>query len=295
MVVVNDIGQALMLGVTNAVTVFFTYLPRFLGAIVILLIGLFVGRLVARLVTQVLRALRFDQIADRAEIDEFLANAGVRTDAATVVGELAKWFIYLIFFQVAASTLGFPQLTEILNQLIAFIPRVVVAIVILLLGALVANLLAGLVRGSLGTAQVGNANLLAHIARYGVLAFAVVAALSQLEIAPAIVNTLWTALIGSVALAAALAFGLGARDAAGSIATSQLIKSDIQPGMRIGLEGQTGTVEQIGALYTTIRTGDGQYKVPNAELARSMVMVGDEGKPAREIPAPGRARTQGAG
>lgn len=295
MVVVNDIGQALMLGVTNAVTVFFTYLPRFLGAIIILLIGLFVGRLVARLVTQVLRALRFDQIADRAEIDEFLANAGVRTDAATVVGELAKWFIYLIFFQVAASTLGFPQLTEILNQLIAFIPRVVVAIVILLLGALVANLLAGLVRGSLGTAQVGNANLLANIARYGVLAFAVVAALSQLEIAPAIVNTLWTALIGSVALAAALAFGLGARDAAGSIATSQLIKSDIQPGMQIGLEGQTGTVEQIGALYTTIRTGDGQYKVPNAELARSMVMVGDEGKPARQIPAPGRARTQGAG
>lgn len=290
MVVVNDIGQALMLGVTNAVTVFFTYLPRFLGAIVILLIGLFVGRLVARLVTQVLRALRFDQIADRAEIDEFLANAGVRTDAATVVGELAKWFIYLIFFQVAASTLGFPQLTEILNQLIAFIPRVVVAIVILLLGALVANLLAGLVRGSLGTAQVGNANLLANIARYGVLAFAVVAALSQLEIAPAIVNTLWTALIGSVALAAALAFGLGARDAAGSIATSQLIKSDIQPGMRIGLEGQTGTVEQIGALYTTIRTGGGQYKVPNAELARSMVMVGDDGQPAREIPAPGRTR-----
>lgn len=290
MVVVNDIGQALMLGVTNAVTVFFTYLPRFLGAIVILLIGLFVGRLVARLVTQVLRALRFDQIADRAEIDEFLANAGVRTDAATVVGELAKWFIYLIFFQVAASTLGFPQLTEILNQLIAFIPRVVVAIVILLLGALVANLLAGLVRGSLGTAQVGNANLLANIARYGVLAFAVVAALSQLEIAPAIVNTLWTALIGSVALAAALAFGLGARDAAGSIATSQLIKSDIQPGMRIGLEGQTGTVEQIGVLYTTIRTGGGQYKVPNAELARSMVMVGDDGQPAREIPAPGRTR-----
>lgn len=295
MVVVNDIGQALMLGVTNAVTVFFTYLPRFLGAIIILLIGLFVGRLVARLVTQVLRALRFDQIADRAEIDEFLANAGVRTDAAAVVGELAKWFIYLIFFQVAASTLGFPQLTEILNQLIAFIPRVVVAIVILLLGALVANLLAGLVRGSLGTAQVGNANLLANIARYGVLAFAVVAALSQLEIAPAIVNTLWTALIGSVALAAALAFGLGARDAAGSIATSQLIKSDIQPGMQIGLEGRTGTVEQIGALYTTIRTGDGQYKVPNAELARSMVMVGDEGRPARQIPAPGRARTQGAG
>ena len=291
MPVVNDIGQAFLVGVAEALRVFFSFVPGLIGAIIILLIGLFVGRLVAALVTKGLRAVHFDQIADRAEIDEFLANAGVRMDAAAVVGELAKWFIYLIFFQMAASVLGFPQLTQILNQIVAFIPRVVVAIVILLVGALAANLLAGLVRGSLGTAQVGNATLLSNVARYGVLAFAVVAALSQLDIAPATVTTLGMALIGAVALGLALAFGLGARDAAGNIATGQLIKSDIQPGMQITVEGQAGTVEQVGPLYTTIRTGSSQYKVPNAELARTTVMIGSgDRQEQRRLPPAARTR-----
>ena len=111
-------------------------------------------------------------------------------------------------------------------------------------------------RGAVGTSRLGNADVLGNIARYAVLAFAVVAALSQLEIAPAIVNTLWTAIIGMVAVALALAFGLGARDAAGSVATGQLIKAEIQPGMQIGIDGQGGTVEQVGTVYTTIRTAE---------------------------------------
>jgi len=149
----------------------------------------------------------------------------------------------------------------------------VVALVILLIGALVAKLLAGVVRGAVGTSRLGNADLLGNVARYAVLAFAVVAALSQLEIAPAIVNTLWTAIIGMVAVTLALAFGLGARDAAGSVATGQLIKAEIRPGMQIGVDGQGGTVEQVGTVYTTLRTPSGQIKVPNAELARQTILV----------------------
>ena len=275
---VRSIGDALRLAFANALSTFFTFIPHLIGAIVVLLIGLFVGRLVGGLVTKGLRAIKFDQIAERAEIGDLLRNAGVKMDAAGVVGGIAKWFIYIIFFQVAASTLGVPQLTEILNQVLAFLPRIVVALAILLIGALVGKLLADVVRGSVATTRLGNADLLATIARYGVLAFAIVAALSQLQIAPDIINVLWTALIGGSALALALAFGLGARDAAGNLATGQIIKSEIQPGMRIGIEtgdGQVkgGTVEAIGAIYTTVRTESGQIKVPNAELARRTVMV----------------------
>ena len=270
---ITNTGDALLAAFANALAVFFAFIPHLIGAIIILLIGLFVGRLVDTLVTKGLRAVRFDQIAERADVGDLLRNAGVKMDAAAVVGGIAKWFIYIIFFQVAASTLGFPQLTAILNQVLAFLPRIVVALVILLVGALVAKLLAGVVRGAVGASRLGNADLLSNVARYAVLAFAVVAALSQLEIAPAIVNTLWTAIIGGVAVALALAFGLGARDAAGSVATGQMIKAEIQPGMQIGIDGQGGTVEQVGAVYTTIRTQNGQMKVPNAELARQTILV----------------------
>src|SRR2546430_1019171 len=96
-----------------------------------------------------------------------------------------------------------------LTSFFVFIPKLIGALLVLLLGALAANFVAGLVRGSLGTARLGNANVLAAVARWGILAFAVVAALSQLQIAPAIINTLWTALIGGLGLFLAIAFGLG--------------------------------------------------------------------------------------
>jgi small-conductance mechanosensitive channel len=281
---ITSTGDALLTAFANALAVFFAFIPHLIGAIIILIIGLIVGRLVGGIVTSALRAVKFDQVAERADVGDLLRNAGVKMDAAALVGGIAKWFIYIVFFQVAASTLGFPQLTDILNQVLAFLPRIVVALVILLIGALVAKLLAGVVRGAVGTSRLGNADVLGNVARYAVLAFAVVAALSQLEIAPAIVNTLWTAIIGMVAVTLALAFGLGARDAAGSVATGQLIKAEIRPGMQIGIDGQGGTVEQVGTIYTTIRTQSGQMKVPNAALARQTIMVAsDQGgaKPQR--------------
>lgn len=270
---VRDTGEAVLQGFANALATFFAYIPRLIGALVILVIGIVVGRLVGTLVTKALRAVKFDQIADRAEIGPFLKNAGVQMDAAALVGGIAKWFIYIIFLQVGANTLGFTQLTTILNEVLAFLPRIVVALVILLVGALVGNILSSVVRGSVATTRLGNANVLASVARYGVIAFAVVAALSQLEIAPAIVNTLWTALIGGTVAAFALAFGLGMRDAAGSIATGQLIKGEITPGMQVTVEGQSGTVQQIGTVFTTLQTANGTVKVPNAELARRTMQV----------------------
>src|SRR2546423_11199858 len=275
-----------------ALTSFFVFIPKLIGALLVLLVGFFVGRAIAALVTKLLRMMRFDQIADRAQIDDFLRNAGVTLDPAAMVGELVKWFIYLVFFQAAAAILGFPQLTAILNQVVGFIPRILVALVILLLGALAANFVAGLVRGSLGTARLGNANVLAAVARWGILAFAVVAALSQLQIAPAIINTLWTALIGGLGLGLAIAFGLGARDAAGRIATGQLIKGDIQPGMQIGVDGEGGTVEEVGAVYTTLSTGKGRFKIPNAELARKTVLVAGADQDGGPVSAPPPATGQ---
>ncbi|MGI8549316.1 MAG: mechanosensitive ion channel family protein [Dehalococcoidia bacterium] len=261
MVPVHSMTDALLTAFSNALGTFSAFIPKLIGALIVLLIGLFVGRLVGRIVTTALRKVKFDEVAERAEIGDFLRNAGVKMDAAAMVGALAKWFIYLIFFQVAATTLGFPQLTTILNQVVAFIPRIVVALFILLIGALAANLLARVVSGSLKTARFGDANLFANVARYAVLAFAVVAALSQLEIAPAIVNTLWTALVGGLALGLAIAFGLGARDAAGGMATGQLIKGELKPGMHVSIDGQQGTVERIGAVYTTLKGGSGQIQI----------------------------------
>jgi len=273
---VRSTGDAVFNAFDTALSTLFAYIPRLIGALIILVIGLIIGRLVGTIVTKALRVVHFDQVADRAEIGPLLRNAGVTMDAAALVGAIAKWFIYLIFFQVGANTLGFTQLTTILNEILAFLPRIVVALFILLIGALVANILAQVVRGSVATSRLGNPGVLSSLARYGVLTFAFVAALSQLEIAPAIVNALWFALIGGIVAALALAFGLGARETAGSIAAGQLIKGDFTSGSSINMDGQQGTVEQVGTVYTTIRIGASTLKVPNIELARKTVQVSND-------------------
>ena len=138
-------------------------------------------------------------------------------DPAQVVGKLVYWFLMLSFLIAFFGALGLSQIEGVLAGIIGFIPNVIVAMVVLLLGALIANFVANLVRGSAGTARVGDPHLLATIARAAVLVFATLMALDQLEIAPTIINTLWMATIGMLAAAGALAFGLGGRDLAGRI------------------------------------------------------------------------------
>jgi hypothetical protein len=193
------------------------FVPRLLGALVILLVGWLLAEAVEALVSRGLRAVRFNQVADRAELDRFLARAGVRLDPSAVVGKLAYWFLFLIFVGAAFNAFGLPQVTAVVNQIVAYLPNVVVALVVLLVGALLATFVGSLVRGASGTARVGDPNLLAILARAAVVAFAVLIALNQLQIGAAIVNTLFMAVVGMLALAGSLAFGLGGREVAGRI------------------------------------------------------------------------------
>jgi hypothetical protein len=214
-VVVTNFGDAVMLSLARALGDFMSFIPKLLGALVLLLVGWLISRALEALVTRGLRMIRFNQIADRAEIDQFLAKAGVRMDPASVVGKMVYWFVMLSFVLSAFGALGLGQVEGLLTQIVGFIPNVIVAMVVLLLGALAANFVANLVRGSVATARVGSPDLLANIARGAILVFAVIMAMDQLEIAPTIVNTLWMALVGMFAVAGALAFGLGGRDLAG--------------------------------------------------------------------------------
>src|SRR5215213_4899049 len=207
----DDFGDSLQVAFRDALSDFFTFIPRLLGAIVLLLLGWFLGKLVGGLVTKALRAVRFNEVADKAEIDDFLRNAGVRMDPSSVVGAIARWFIYFVFFLAAFNAIGLPQISAVIDDVLAFLPKVVVALIILLVGALAGTLLAGVVRGSLRSMGVSNADLFATVARFAVIAFAAIAALDMLEIAPTVVNTLWQGLIFGVVGTLVLAFGLGGR------------------------------------------------------------------------------------
>jgi hypothetical protein len=267
-------GDSIRTALTDMWSDLFTFVPKLLGALLLLLVGWILGKIVARIVTTALRAIRFNEVAQKADIDTFLQNAGVKMDPAAVVGNIAKWFIYLTFFLAAFNAFGLPQVSAVITDVLNFLPKVVVAIIILLAGALAGKLLAGVVQGALKSAGLAQADLFATVARFGVIAFAAIAALDTLEIAPDVVNSLWTGLVVLVVGTLVLAFGLGGRQAAADLTLGRMLRAELEPGVQIEAGTSSGTVRAIGSLFTTLETEQGIIKMPNSELtSRHIVMT----------------------
>jgi hypothetical protein len=202
---------------TQALAPILAAIPKLIAFILIAIAGWIIASLVARAVEGLLRSVRFNDMAQRSGFGGFVANTGVTTDAAGFVALIAKWFVRLIALVVAFDALGLPAVSDVLRLLLLWLPNVVVAVAVLIIGGLAANALAGLVRGATAKADLGNPDLLANIARVAVWAFAIVVAVNQLGIARELVNTLFAATVGALALAAGLAFGLGGRETAAEI------------------------------------------------------------------------------
>jgi hypothetical protein len=211
---IQDWGTSLFNALSNAVNLILTFIPRLIGFLVILIVGLIIAALVARAVTFLLRKVGFDRMADRIGLTRFEQRMGVRMDTAGILGKIVYWFILLIFLVPAADALGVSAVSNILNTLVAYIPNVFVAILILFLGTLAATVVADLVRGAVASANIGNPNIFARIARWAIIGFAGLVALEQLKITPDLLNELFGAIVAALAIAFGLAFGLGGQEAA---------------------------------------------------------------------------------
>jgi hypothetical protein len=214
---IRDWSDAITNSMAQALALLLAAIPRIIGFIIVVAIGWFIASLIARAVSALLRSIRFNDMADRSGFAGFVANTGVETDSSGFVAEIAKWFVRLITLVVGFDALGLPAVSDVLRQLLLWLPNLVVAIAVLIFGGLAANWLAGLVRGATAKADLGNADLLAGIARVAVWAFAIVIAVNQVGIARDLVNILFMAIVGALALALGLAFGIGGRDTAAEV------------------------------------------------------------------------------
>ena len=215
---VTNFFQAVMVSLAAALMTLLSFIPALIGAILLLIIGWVLSDVIAKLVAGLLERVGFENAAHRVGVTGFMSRTGMRDPrAGYVLAELVKWFIRLIFIEAAAQAVHLQAVTQVINQLILFIPNLIVALVVLLIGAIVARFVAGIVRGSASEAGLQNPNLLATVAQYAIMAFAVIVAINQVGIAATLVNTLFMALMGAVALAVGLAFGLGGRDVAGQM------------------------------------------------------------------------------
>jgi hypothetical protein len=222
---VRDITEALLASFAAALALFLGAIPKIIGFLVIWIVGWIIASALAGAVAAILRAVRFNDLAERSGLSGFIQNMGMRTDAAGMIATLAKWFVRLIVLVVAFDALGLPAVSQVLQQLLLWLPNLVVALIVLVIAGLAANALSSLVRGATAEAGLGSPELLANIAKVAVWAFAIVVAVNQIGIARELVNTLFMATVGALALALGLSFGLGGRDTAAEIVRNWYTRS----------------------------------------------------------------------
>src|ERR687894_2131957 len=133
---VRDMGEAVQASLANALGMFLGAIPRIIGFAVVLIIGWFVASLIAKGVAALLRTIKFNDLAQRSGFAGFVQNMGVRRDPAGVIADVAKWFIRLITLVVAFDTLGLPAVSGVLQQLLLWLPNLIVALAVLVIGGL---------------------------------------------------------------------------------------------------------------------------------------------------------------
>ncbi len=200
--------QNLWVGVVN-------FVPNLVIALVILVIGWLIGALLGRAVAQVFRSLKIDEALRRAGLETFLRRGGVTLDSGAFVGALVKWFVVIVFLVAAFDVLGLAQVNLFLQEVVlGYLPRVIAAALVLLVGGVVGDVAGRVVLTAAKTAGAHSAHFASAVAKWAVWIFAILVALSQLGIATAFSQTLFTGLVIAISLAIGLSFGLGGQEAA---------------------------------------------------------------------------------
>lgn len=206
--VLNASFQALWVGVI-------TFIPNLVVAIIILVIGWAIGALVARGISHFMKMIKFDEALEKAGFAQLVKRSGLELNSGNFIGGLVKYFVIVVFLIASFDVLGLDQVTNFLRQIVTgYLPQLIIAVLVLMVGGVVGDLLSRVVTASARAASVSQANFLGVVSKWAVWVFAILVSLSQMGIAGAFIQTLFTGFVVAVSLALGLSFGLGGQEAA---------------------------------------------------------------------------------
>ncbi len=207
-VVASDVVRTSLLTLWGKVAGF---VPQLVAALVVFLIGWLVAVLLGKLAWHIIKIVKLDRGLEAIGVKKIWERSGYKLNSPFFFYELVKWFFIIVFLMAATDILGLTQVTEFLRTVVFYLPNVIVAALVLLIGALVARFLEGLVRGSVKAAELASANFLGSLTKWAVLIFSLLVALNQLRVADEIIRIVVIGIVAAGAIALGLSFGLGGK------------------------------------------------------------------------------------
>lgn len=191
------------------------FVVNILLVLIILIIGWLISKAIKTVVTKGLRAVKLDELSDRIELEALLEKGGISYSLSELIGIICYWLALLVTFMVAINSVGLTIAADLLNKVVLYIPNVIAAIFILILGMFAATILRNIVLTAANNAGISQGKLLGKVVEIIIAVFTIFVALEQLNIGIRITELTLAVALGSLGLGLALAFGLGCRDIAG--------------------------------------------------------------------------------
>jgi small-conductance mechanosensitive channel len=247
------------------------FLPRLGGALLLLVVGLLAALVIGRLVRGVLVRAGLDRFADRTSTNALLDQAGLGNSLCKLVGTAVRLSIVVIAVFAALSLLGLEFLSDSLNAGVLFIPRLLTALALVLIGVVLGAFVRAWIERT--SAQLDFPLALGTVAQAVVIALFALCAAAQAGVAVAPLTAIAAVLLGAVAITLALAFGLGSREIARSLSSGRFARADFRVGQTIRVDDLRGTILRIDSAATTLQSPEGTVRVPNSVLVERVVVV----------------------
>ena len=209
-----DLVQRLVVApLQTAVNQLMAFVPTILGALLILLVGGVIAKAIEQLIVRVLKLITLDKIADQIQLSAVLSRGGIRRKLSELIGAVIYWIVMLAFIMTALNALNLTVAAELFQQIVSFLPNVIAAVFILIVGVFASAFLATTVRTAASNAGIVQSHLLSQAVQAAVIVFTAVASLQQLKIE--FVGEVFLIILAGISFGCALAFGLGCKDLAG--------------------------------------------------------------------------------
>jgi len=214
MTFLSSIGRAIVDALVILWDKLIAYLPNLIAAIIILIVGILIAKAIEKLIQKIVEALKVDELIKKINIVQRIEESGTKVVFSQILAWLVKWFLYVALLIAVSEILQLGQFTTFLKDIALYLPNVIIAVLILVVGMVLGSFVEDLLVKILKGTKAKLASLIARIAKWSIVVFTVLAALIQLKVAPMLIQTLFTTIAMAIALGSALAFGLGGKDAA---------------------------------------------------------------------------------
>ena len=210
--VVASWQEAFLIAASNILTNILSYIPTFLAALIVFLVGIVLAKWLKVLTIKIFASVKLNNLVKKSGFEPFFKKAEIKLKIEEILGEIVKWLVILVFFITTVNILGLITVSLVLANILGYIPKIISAVLVLTIGVLLAGLVEGIVKGALAQIDLKTSRLLGKISSYLVVVFALLAAINELGVAQTLVNTLFMGFVGMLALGFGLALGLGAKD-----------------------------------------------------------------------------------